>query len=68
MLGPIMGPTLGGWLTDSYSWRWVFYVNLPVGALCMFGLIFLMRETKTECAPFSWLGFVSLSLGVGALQ
>ena len=33
MVGPIIGPTLGGWLTDNYNWRWVFYINLPVGVL-----------------------------------
>ena len=68
MLGPIMGPTLGGWLTDSYSWRWVFYVNLPFGALTVLGLATLMRETRIQRAPFSWIGFLSLSLGIGALQ
>ena len=68
MLGPIMGPTLGGWLTNSYSWRWVFYVNLPFGALTAFGLALLMRETPKHRAPFSWMGFLSLSLGIGALQ
>src|SRR6059058_5841898 len=44
MLGPIMGPTLGGWLTDSYSWRWVFFVNLPFGILTVLGLGVFMRE------------------------
>ena len=44
MLGPITGPTLGGWLTDEYTWRWVFYINLPVGILCAFGLMILMQE------------------------
>src|SRR5262249_14285496 len=39
MLGPITGPSLGGWLTDEYSWRWVFYINLPVGILCATGLM-----------------------------
>ena len=39
MLGPIMGPTLGGWLTDKYSWHWVFLVNLPVGILTVLGLM-----------------------------
>ncbi|WP_170153325.1 DHA2 family efflux MFS transporter permease subunit [Roseiarcus fermentans] len=68
MLGPIMGPTLGGWLTDSYSWRWVFYVNLPFGVLTAVGIALLMRETPTRRAPFNWLGFLSLSLGIGALQ
>ncbi len=68
MLGPIMGPTLGGWLTDSYSWRWVFYVNLPFGALTAIGLALLLRETPIRRAPFSWTGFLSLSVGIGALQ
>ena len=69
MLGPIMGPTLGGWLTDSYSWRWVFFVNLPFGILTVLGLSVFMRETPTRGdIPFSWFGFLTLSLGIGALQ
>ena len=38
MVGPILGPTLGGWLTDSYDWRWVFFINLPIGALAWYGI------------------------------
>ena len=69
MLGPIMGPTLGGFLTDSYSWRWVFFVNLPFGILTTVGLWFFMSETPTRRdVPFSWFGFLSLSLGIGSLQ
>ena len=69
MLGPIMGPTLGGWLTDSYSWRWVFFVNLPFGILTTLGLSAFLSETPTRRdVPFSWFGFLSLSLGIGALQ
>jgi len=69
MLGPIMGPTLGGWLTDSYSWRWVFFVNLPFGVLTTAGLWLFMSETPTRRdVPFSWFGFLSLSLAIGALQ
>ena len=69
MLGPIMGPTLGGWLTDSYSWRWVFFVNLPFGILTVLGLSAFMRETPMrKDVPFSWFGFLTLSLGIGALQ
>ena len=45
MVGPIMGPTLGGWLTDQYNWRWVFYINLPVGLLATLGILIFMRET-----------------------
>jgi DHA2 family multidrug resistance protein len=69
MLGPIMGPTLGGWLTDAYSWRWVFFVNLPFGILTTAGLFVFMSETPTRRdIPFSWFGFLSLSLGIGSLQ
>src|ERR1700679_1760045 len=56
MLGPIMGPTLGGWLTDQYSWRWVFYVNLPFGILTVVGLSAFMTETPIKKMPFSWIG------------
>ncbi|WP_158814040.1 DHA2 family efflux MFS transporter permease subunit [Methylocapsa sp. S129] len=69
MLGPIMGPTLGGWLTDAYSWRWVFFVNLPFGILTVLGLSVFMRESVLKRdIPFAWFGFLSLSLGIGALQ
>ena len=68
MLGPIMGPTIGGWLTDTYSWRWVFYVNLPFGVLTAIGLAIFMHDTPRHRAPFNWVGFLSLSVGIGALQ
>ena len=69
MVGPILGPTLGGYLTEYYNWRWVFYVNLPFGALTALGLAILMRsERPSGRSPFSWMGFLSLSLGIGALQ
>ncbi len=69
MLGPILGPTLGGWLTSSYNWRWVFYVNLPFGILAFLGLMaFLPADNKQERRGFDWLGFGALSLGLGALQ
>ena len=44
--GPIIGPALGGWLTDEYNWRWVFYINLPVGILCAVGILIFIRETR----------------------
>ena len=69
MLGPILGPTLGGWLTDNYTWRWVFYINLPVGILCFLGLLFFLRETPTSRGrPFDFFGFIMLSVAVGAAQ
>lgn len=68
-LGPVMGPTLGGWLTDAYSWRYVFYVNLPFGILSVLGLLIFMPETpKQSGLRFSWYGFAMLGLACGALQ
>ena len=69
MIGPIMGPVLGGYLTENYSWRWVFYVNVPFGVLTALGLSVFMPESRVRRdVPFAWFGFLSLSLGVGALQ
>ena len=69
MLGPIMGPTLGGWLTDQYNWHWVFLINLPIGIFTVLGLMVFMDETPTENSrPFDWFGFLALAAGVGALQ
>jgi DHA2 family multidrug resistance protein len=69
MIGPIMGPTLGGWLTDHYSWRWVFYINLPFGIATVLGLWAFMNETEERRSnPFDWLGFATLSIAIGALQ
>lgn len=69
MIGPILGPTLGGYLTELYSWRWVFYVNLPFGIAATAGLlIFLQDGTRKAGLRFDWLGFALLSLGIGALQ
>jgi DHA2 family multidrug resistance protein len=69
MVGPILGPTLGGWLTDSYNWRWVFFINIPIGALATFGIWRYIRPTPgARRMQFDAFGFASLSLGVGALQ
>jgi MFS transporter, DHA2 family, multidrug resistance protein len=68
MLGPIIGPTLGGWLTDAYNWRWVFYINVPVGILAMAVLGVFARETPHQRRGFDFFGFAMLSLAVGALQ
>ncbi|MBS0319888.1 MAG: DHA2 family efflux MFS transporter permease subunit [Proteobacteria bacterium] len=67
-VGPILGPALGGWLTDNYNWRWVFYINLPIGILSFAGIWLFMVETKTKRTPFDFLGFLALSVGIGALQ
>lgn len=69
MLGPIMGPTLGGFLTENYSWHWVFLVNLPVGIVTVFGLLVFMDETRrNEHLRFDWFGFLALAAGIGGMQ
>src|SRR4030095_15477073 len=69
MVGPVLGPVLGGWLTESYTWRWVFYINLPIGALAFVGITSFLPETARDIgAKLDWLGFGTLSLGIGALQ
>ncbi len=69
MLGPIMGPTIGAWLTDNYSWHWVFLINLPIGIATVVGMTIFMAETKKqEHLRFDWYGFLALAVGIGALQ
>jgi DHA2 family multidrug resistance protein len=69
IMGPISGPLLGGYLTENYSWRWIFYVNLPVGILCTIGIIVFIRYTRNvHREPFDLFGFLTLSLGIGAMQ
>ena len=68
-MGPILGPALGGWLTEDYSWRWVFYINLPIGVLTFAGLFFSMPESRNaQSSHFDFLGFSSLSLAVASFQ
>src|SRR5215211_3036837 len=67
MIGPILGPVLGGWLTDNYNWRWVFLVNLPVGILCTLLLIRYLPKTDMIRRKFDLFGFVLLAVAVGAL-
>ncbi|MCO5064112.1 MAG: DHA2 family efflux MFS transporter permease subunit [Rhizobiaceae bacterium] len=68
MVGPIIGPTLGGWLTETANWRWVFFINLPVGILAVLGAIAYLPKFATRRRGFDFFGFAMLSLGVGALQ
>ncbi|HEY2178894.1 MAG TPA: DHA2 family efflux MFS transporter permease subunit [Caulobacteraceae bacterium] len=69
ILGPIFGPAIGGWLTDNLSWRWVFYINLPIGILALAGVtLFMSSGGETKAKPFDFLGFGALSVFVGAFQ
>ncbi len=69
MVGPILGPTLGGWLTEYYDWRWVFYINLPFGILAWLGITAYVHETPLQHGRrFDWFGFAMLSLAIGAFQ
>ncbi len=68
MVGPIIGPTLGGWLTETFNWRFVFYVNLPVGLLALAGLIVFLPRSERRSRSFDFFGFAMLSLAIGALQ
>ncbi len=69
MMGPIMGPSLGAWLTETYSWHWVFFVNLPFGIFTVLGLLIFMDETRKDSElRFDWFGFAALAVGIGAMQ
>jgi DHA2 family multidrug resistance protein len=69
MMGPIMGPSLGAWLTETYSWHWVFFVNLPFGIFTVLGLVIFMDETKKDLTlRFDWFGFTALAVAIGSLQ
>jgi MFS transporter, DHA2 family, multidrug resistance protein len=69
MVGPILGPTLGGWLTESYNWRWVFFINVPIGLLAIYGMWKYIRPVPgPRRMRFDVFGFATLSLAIGALQ
>ncbi len=69
MVGPILGPTLGGYLTEMYNWRWVFFVNLPFGVLATLGMAAFLPKTEPGTGmKFDWIGFGVLALGIGSFQ
>jgi DHA2 family multidrug resistance protein len=69
VLGPVLGPALGGWLTEQSSWRWVFFINVPLGALSFVGLFLLMSADEGgRQRPFDFLGFGGIVMFVGGLQ
>ncbi len=68
MVGPIIGPTLGGWLTESFNWRFVFLINLPVGIVALTGVTLFLPQGDTRRRRFDFFGFAMLAVAVGALQ
>src|SRR6202042_2565453 len=69
MAGPVLGPVVGGWLTEAYSWRYVFYINLPIRVVAFLGISTFLSETaRNAAAKLDWFGFGTLSLAIGALQ
>ncbi len=74
VMAPTIGPTLGGWITDNYSWRWIFYINLPVGLVTLFLVLRMvedppyLRRLRGAGVGIDYIGISLLALGVGALQ
>src|SRR5947209_14418356 len=72
VVAPILGPTLGGWITDNYSWRWIFYINLPIGILAALMVYSFIEDPpyleRTYLRRLDYIGFAFMSVGLGALQ
>lgn len=68
MVGPIIGPALGGWLAETWSWRWVFYINVPLGVLAFLGVTATLPKGQPVRRRFDMIGFFFLALGLGSLQ
>jgi DHA2 family multidrug resistance protein len=67
-VGPMLGPIIGGWLTDNFSWRWVFYVNVPIGVLAVLGVLAYLPDTQHKRRSFDFFGYAMLAMFVGLLQ
>ena len=69
LIGPVIGPILGGYLTEEYGWRWIFIVNIPIGIVGLIGsYLYIEKDKINKNTSFSWLGFILLALGAGSLQ
>src|SRR5690606_26618080 len=70
VVAPIAGPILGGWITDSYSWPWIFFINIPIGlfAVLVVRMQMAKRPVVTSHQPMDYVGLLTLIIGVGALQ
>ena len=71
-IGPTIGPTLGGFITEHYSWPWIFYINVPIGIAAMISCYFLLPEAPNKSpngnGKIDWLGIILLTIGIGSLQ
>ena len=68
LLGPVMGPVIGGWLTEHFNWRWVFLINVPIGILCVAVLMHFLPRSETLRRKFDMFGFLTFAIALGALQ
>jgi DHA2 family multidrug resistance protein len=68
LLGPIMGPTVGGFITDTVGWRWVYYINVPIGIVNLMMLVAFLKQTPRSNATADWIGALLLAVGIGSLQ
>jgi len=68
LLGPIMGPTVGGFITDHLGWRWVYYINVPIGLVNLAMILVFLKQTPKSSAVADWIGALLLAVGVGSLQ
>jgi DHA2 family multidrug resistance protein len=71
MFGPVIGPTLGGWITDNLTWRWIFYINIPVGIIAVIMtkyFVFDPSYLRRQRVPIDYRGLALLTLGIGSLQ
>ena len=69
-LGPALGPSTGGWLTDNYGWQWVFYINLFPGALMIWSIAFAIKSTPMQLDQLregDWVGIGCMAIGLGSL-
>src|SRR5437667_8969830 len=68
MVGPILGPLLGGWLTDNFDWRWEFFINLPVGIFALWGIVRYLPESRPKSVKLDVFGLGTVSIAIGLLQ